>query len=259
MRLSAPIRQKPPAPRAKSAPAAAVERPVAPREAEKPKPGFSYSDLAAKGTAAPPAPVKPAAAPQPESVTAPPVQAPESKAPRQADPAPESAPVNVVEPPNADNPAVAVAPAPDAPAASRFNDAPAGMLEVCRRFGILVPEDRTSVIQQAKDCLTTVFKKMVSPSSETFMIWPMVKSIASDIEEFTESSAAILNVIHRQRMKYDMLAWHSIYTALLAMGIAKGETSGAHPRHRVSLPQTRVQRHGEREESREHRPRGKGS
>lgn len=221
MRLSTPIRQKPPAARPSSAPASDVSRTVAPRDAEEPKAGFSFSGLAAKGATSPSTPVKPAPVSQPAPVLEPTLQAPAAEAPVQSDPEPASAPVLAAAQPANGLPAGAEAPVP---VESRFNDAPAGMLDVCRRFGILVPEDRTGVIQQAKDCLSTVFKKIIHPTSDTFMIWPMVKSIASDIEEFTESSAAILNIIHRQRLKHDMLAWHSIYTALLAMGLAKGES-----------------------------------
>ncbi len=106
---------------------------------------------------------------------------------------------------------------------SLYNEAPAGIYEICRQFGIEVPKDRTTAIEQAKACLITVFKKILQPAPERFMIWPMIKSIASDIEGFVASNTAILNALHRNRLNGDKLVWHSIYTAILAMGIAKNE------------------------------------
>lgn len=108
--------------------------------------------------------------------------------------------------------------------ASRYNEAPVGIYEACRQFGIMVPLDRSAMLEQIKACLVTVFQKILLPSPEKYMIWPMIKSIASDIGELTASNTIILNVLHRGPMDKDNeLAWHCVYTAILATGIARSE------------------------------------
>jgi len=122
-----------------------------------------------------------------------------------------------------DKPAISSAAVPPQPAASLYSGIPTGIYETCRQFGIVVPDDANARLEQSKACLMTVFQKIIHPSPEKFMIWPMVGNIASDILEIMASSTAILNILHRDRMINDKLAWHSIYTAILAMGIAKNE------------------------------------
>ncbi|MFA7158862.1 MAG: HD domain-containing protein [Kiritimatiellia bacterium] len=228
MRLSAAYNRKPapqpPLP-VKKIPPAPPEEQAAPPPAPPPRSAFSLT-----------APTVKSSLPKPPATAVPPAAA-ASKKPEAdlQEPAPGPAPAPEAEPDvsgrdklSATAPGAAPAPAgtsgtPEQAQNSLYNNSPAGILEVCMQFGIMVPTDRSSVIVQAKSCLVTVFKKITLPSSEKYMIWPMIKSIASDLEEFTESSAAILNVLHRDRMQHETLAWHSIYTAIIAMSMAKHE------------------------------------
>ncbi|MBU4212186.1 MAG: HDIG domain-containing protein [Verrucomicrobia bacterium] len=107
--------------------------------------------------------------------------------------------------------------------ASRYEEQPSRIYEICRQFGIVVPNNRTAVLEQARACLVTVFKKILLPASEQYMIWPMIKSIASDLEGIIAADATVLKILHRYRVGEEKLVWHSIYTAILAMDLAENE------------------------------------
>lgn len=120
-------------------------------------------------------------------------------------------------------PLLAEANAPAAANASRYVETSTGICEVCKQLGIAVPSDRTAIIEQARMCLVTVFKKILLPASEQYMIWPMIKSIASDLDGIIDTDASILNILHRHRVKEEKLVWHSLYVAILAMDLARHE------------------------------------
>lgn len=105
--------------------------------------------------------------------------------------------------------------------ASRYEEAPVGIYAICRQFGIAMPNDKTAALEQARACLATFFKKILLPAPEQYMIWPMIKSIAADIDGIITADASVLSILHRYRTKEEKLVWHSIYTAILAMDLSR--------------------------------------
>ncbi|MBI2439801.1 MAG: HDIG domain-containing protein [Lentisphaerae bacterium] len=95
--------------------------------------------------------------------------------------------------------------------------------EIARQMGIEVPTERTETFEQARQCLETVFKKIRQPKPEQYMLWPMVKSIASDLNGILIGDGSILTMLHRYRVDKDKLLWHSLYTAILTMDLAQDE------------------------------------
>lgn len=195
------------------------------------EPNLNLSDLIKKKQAAP-APVPFPAKPEEKeaaAVEAPPLVAP--SAPKiiapPAPPAPPPAPVEADQLPKEKisvlKPAETFAKSAEPANDKIYEEQPTHIYEIARQFGIEVPDDRNVVLEQARLCLLTIFKRILQPMPEKYMIWPMVKSIASDINGIITSDATILSILHRYRIEREKLIWHSLYTAILAMDLAKSE------------------------------------
>ncbi|MBI3987075.1 MAG: HDIG domain-containing protein [Lentisphaerae bacterium] len=109
---------------------------------------------------------------------------------------------------------------------SGFDANPAGIYEAARQMGIPISDNRNLVLENAKACLGTVFSKMLyeqgdSSQDEREMLWPMVKSIAMDIAHIVSDDHNILLYLQRHRVRKERLLWHSLYTAILAMDLAR--------------------------------------
>lgn len=105
-----------------------------------------------------------------------------------------------------------------------FDDQPAGLYEAARQLGIAIPPSRVTPLRKASECLSTVFDLLMSETSNKDVVWPMLKSIATDIDGIVQQDPNVVSLLYEYREDRERLLWHSLYTAVLAMHLAHHST-----------------------------------
>lgn len=105
-------------------------------------------------------------------------------------------------------------------AGSLYDQEPTGAYEIAKLMGIEIPASREQSLLNASACLETVFSRLTGAGRGKGMLWPMVLSIAADLESIRAKDTNIATIIHRVRKEGEGLLWHSLYTSILAMELA---------------------------------------
>ena len=78
-------------------------------------------------------------------------------------------------------------------------------------------------MNKAVGCLGHIFQRLREAPADGCMGWPMIKSVAEDIDAIIDMDIDIDIVSHSSTFQTadERLQWHSLYTAMLAMKLAK--------------------------------------
>ncbi|MGI6087747.1 MAG: HD-GYP domain-containing protein [Kiritimatiellia bacterium] len=102
-----------------------------------------------------------------------------------------------------------------------YDSRPHGMYKMAEHMGIDITINNHTVLKKAAACLGTVFRVISNDLTDKSILWPMAKSIASDLESIISTTNHVLTELPRPRLAAKHLIWHSIYTSILTMALAR--------------------------------------
>ena len=108
-----------------------------------------------------------------------------------------------------------------------YDSRPHGMYKMAEHMGIDITINNHTVLKKAAACLGTVFRVISNDLTDKSILWPMAKSIASDLESIISTTNHVLTELPRPRLAAKHLIWHSSYTSCLTMALAR--------QHRIAL------------------------
>ena len=102
-----------------------------------------------------------------------------------------------------------------------YDSRPHGMYKMAEHMGIDITINNHTVLKKAAACLGTVFRVIGNDLTDKSMLWPMTKSIACELETITSTTKTVFTELPRPRLAAKSLVWHSIYTSVLTMALAR--------------------------------------
>ncbi len=98
---------------------------------------------------------------------------------------------------------------------------PQEMYKLAERMGIDITLNKHTSLKKAAACLGTVFRVIGNDLTDKCMLWSMTKSIAGDLEDLIGAADNVVTELPRPKFAPDRLIWHSIYTSILTMALAR--------------------------------------
>ncbi len=105
--------------------------------------------------------------------------------------------------------------------ASIFERKPIGIYELAKQMGIDIPDDKEAIVDRARRRLRDVFNAVLKDSELKELIWPTVLAIVIDLDKIIAADTNIVTDFHRYLVHEERLIWHCLYTAIIAMEVAK--------------------------------------
>lgn len=104
---------------------------------------------------------------------------------------------------------------------SLYECRPPEMYKLAARMGIDITTNKNTSLKKAAACLGTVFRVIGNDLTDKSMLWSMTKSIAGDLEDLIGEAGSVVAELPRPRFAPDRLIWHSLYTSILTMAMAR--------------------------------------
>jgi putative nucleotidyltransferase with HDIG domain len=102
-----------------------------------------------------------------------------------------------------------------------FEKKPAGIYELARQMGIDIPDDREAIVERVRRRLRDVFNAVLKDAELKELILPTITAIVIDLDKAVSADTNIVTDFHRYFVQEERLIWHSLYTAIIAMELAK--------------------------------------
>ncbi len=105
-----------------------------------------------------------------------------------------------------------------------FEKKPVGIYELAKQMGIDIPDDKDIIVERARRRLRDVFNAVLDNIEHKELIWPTVSAIIIDLDKAISADTNIVTDFHRYFAHEERLLWHCLYTAIIAMELAKRNT-----------------------------------